>query len=126
VSERDKERSREATARAFGGLQIQIGGRRGGAAPPRPPALGEPDWPAVKPPFRDGTSQVAPDGSLWVQRYGAADAPLVYDVFDTSGRLARQVTMPKGARVVGFGARSLYVATTTDDDLETLSRYPRP
>ena len=126
VSEKDKERSREATARAFRGLQVQIGGRRGGAASPRPPALGEPDWPAVKPPFRDGTSQVAPDGSLWVQRYGAADAPLVYDVFDASGRLARQVVMPKSARLVGFGARGMYVATKTDDDLETLARYPRP
>jgi hypothetical protein len=50
----------------------------------------------------------------------------VYDVFDASGRLARQVTMPKGARLVGFGARGMYVATTTDDELETLARYPRP
>lgn len=129
VSERDKERFRQASSNTRGGFQMQIGGaggRRGGATPPPPPSLGEPDWPAVKPPFRDGTSQVAPDGSLWVQRYGAADAPLVYDVFDASGRLARQVTLPKGARLVGFGARSLYVATMTDDDLETLSRYPRP
>jgi hypothetical protein len=71
-------------------------------------------------------SQVAPDGTLWVQRYGAADAPLVYDVFDAAGRLTRQVTLPKGARLVGFGARAMYVATTTDDELETLARYPRP
>lgn len=127
VSARDKELFRQASSNTRGGFQVQIGGPGGrGSAPPPPPSLGEPDWPAVKPPFRDGTSQVAPDGSLWVQRYGAADAPLVYDVFDASGRLARQVVMPKSARLVGFGARGMYVATKTEDDLETLSRYPRP
>lgn len=127
VSEKDKELFRQESSNTRGQFQVQIGGGPGGrgSAPP-PPSLGEPDWPAVKPPFRYGMSQVAPDGSLWVQRYGAADAPLVYDVFDASGRLARQVVMPKSARLVGFGARGMYVATKTDDDLETLSRYPRP
>ena len=127
VSARDKELFRQASSNPRGGFRIQEGGTPGGGRPaPPPPSLGEPDWPAVKPPFRDGTSQVAPDESLWVQRYGAADAPLVYDVFDASGRLARQVVMPKSARLVGFGAKGMYVATKTDDDLETLARYPRP
>ena len=129
VSAKDKELFRQASSNPRGGFRMQIGGGGpggGGRAAPPPPSLGEPDWPAVKPPFRDGTSQVAPDGSLWVQRYGAADAPLVYDVFDASGRLARQVVMPESARLVGFGARGMYVATKTDDDLETLARYPRP
>jgi hypothetical protein len=127
VSEKDKELFRQASSNPRGQFQVQIGGAPGGrgSAPP-PPSLSEPDWPAVKPPFRYGISQVAPDGSLWVERYGAADAPLVYDVFDASGRLTRQVLMPKSARLVGFGAKGMYVATKTDDDLETLARYPRP
>lgn len=128
VSQADKDRFRKESSNTRGQFQVQVGGPggRGSAPPPPPPSLGEPDWPAVKPPFRYGMSQVAPDGSLWVQRYGAADAPLVYDVFDASGRLTRQVALPKGARLVGFGARGVYVATTTDDELETLARYPRP
>lgn len=128
VSQADKDRFKAASGNPRGGFRMTVegsGGRAGGAPPPAP-SLSEPDWPQFKPAFRDGTSQVAPDGSLWVQRYGAADAPLVYDVFDASGRLARQVAMPKGARLVGFGARGIYVATTTEDELETLARYPRP
>ncbi len=127
VSQADKDRFKAASSNPRGGFRVNVGGPgRAGSAPPPPPSLSEPDWPEFKPAFRDGTSQVAPDGSLWVQRYGAADAPLVYDVFDASGRLTRQVAMPKGARLVGFGARGMYVATTTEDELETLSRYPRP
>ena len=129
VSQADKDRFKAASGNPRGGFRMTVeggAGRPGNAAPPPPPSLSEPDWPQFKPPFRDGTSQVAPDGSLWVQRYGAADAPLMYDVFDGSGRLARQVVMPKGARLVGFGARGIYVATTTEDELETLARYPRP
>ncbi len=131
VGKADKDQFMAASNNPRGGFRMTVegGGPGGGAAPPRPaprPSLGDPDWPEFKPPFRDGTSQVAPDGTLWVERYGAARAPLVYDVFDASGRLARQVTFPKGARLVGFGARSVYVATTTEDELETLARYPRP
>ena len=127
VSQADKDIFMAAANNPRGGFRVTVGGPpRGSSAPAPRPALSEPDWPAFKPPFRDGTSLVAPDGTLWGQRYGAARAPLVYDVFDASGRLARQVTFPKGARLVGFGARSVYVATTTEDELETLARYPRP
>ena len=127
VSQADKDRYKAASSNPRGGFRMTVGGPGRGTAPTAaPPSLGEPDWPAFKPAFRDGTSQVAPDGSLWVQRYGAAEAPLLYDVFDASGRLTRQVAMPKGARLVGFGARGIYVATTTEDELETLARYPRP
>jgi hypothetical protein len=128
ISQADKDRYKAASNNPRGGFRMTVEGqgRPGTAAPPPPPSLSEPDWPEFKPAFRDGTSQVAPDGSLWVQRYGGAEAPLAYDVFDASGRLTRQVVMPKGARLVGFGARGLYVAITTEDELETLARYPRP
>ena len=127
VSQADKDRYKAASGNPRGGFRMIVeGGGRGAAPTAPPPSLSEPDWPEFKPAFRDGTSQVAPDGSLWVQRYGAAEAPLVYDVFDASGRLTRQVAMPKGTRLVGFGAHGMYVATTTEDELETLARYPRP
>ena len=131
VSQGDKDQFTKASGNTRGGFRMTVEGGGGapgrpGGAPPPAPKLGEPDWPAVKPPFRDGTSEVAPDGTLWVQRYVAAGAPLVYDVFDASGRLARQVVFPKGSRLVGFGTRGMYVATTTEDELETLARYRRP
>ncbi len=127
VSPADKEAFRQAQSNTRGGFRMNVGGGgNGGAPPPPPPKLSEPDWPAFKPPFREGTIQVAPDGTMWVQRYGVAKGTPVYDVFDASGRLTRQVVLPAASRVVGFGATSVYVATTTDDELETLSRYRRP
>jgi hypothetical protein len=126
VTQADKDRFTQASNNPRGRFNVTVGGPGRGAAPPPPPQLSEPDWPQYKPPFRDGTAQVAPDGSLWVQRYGADGAPLVYDVFDAKGNLARQVQFPKAARLAGFGAGSVYVATTTDDELETLGRYRMP
>lgn len=127
VTSADKERYRKAAAaNQRGGFRIQIGGSGGGRAGPPPPVLDEPTWPPVKPPFREATLLVAPDGVLWAERYGADGAARVYDLFDAQGRLVRQVELPKASRLVGFGPASLYVATTTEDDLEALSRYRLP
>jgi hypothetical protein len=66
---------------------------------------------------------MAPDGALWVERSVAAGAAPVLDVFDQEGRLVRQVTLPAGRRLVGFGRGVLYAVAADDDGLETLERY---
>lgn len=70
--------------------------------------------------------RVTPEGVAWVSRTvkGAAPTP-VYDVFDGTGKLVRQVTLRPGSRVVGFGKGTLYVVRMNDDDLQYLERYRR-
>ena len=90
-----------------------------GAAPPRD------DWPATMPPFaaRFGDPRVAPTGELWVPRSrGANDAP-TYDVFDSAGKLTRRIAMPRGTRLLGFGAGTVYAYRMDEDDLVYLQRY---
>jgi hypothetical protein len=105
----------------------------GGAPRPRAPAITadqfkammEPDmtWPRVLPPFRDDAARVAPDGRVWVLRTRAASDPVpVYDVFDGTGRVVERVALPPRTRLVGFGARALYLARTDADDLVWLQR----
>ena len=93
-------------------------GGRGG--PPRT------DWPEVMPPFapnRFGPARVAPNGELWVPRSRGANDPPTYDVFDASGKLVSRVAMPKGTRLLGFGAGTVYAFRMDDDDLVYLQRY---
>ena len=103
---------------------VQRGG--GGGAPIAPPQLPEPDWPEFKPPFVSNSVVAAPDGQLWVSRSQPAGAGPLYDVFDAQGRLVKQVRLEAGSRLVGFGATSVYVAKTDEDDLQVLQRFRRP
>jgi hypothetical protein len=102
--------------------------RGGGPTPPEPPppTAADFDFPEAKPPFVANGARTAPDGTLWVERSQPAGAAPLYDVFDAQGRLVRQVALPKDARLVGFGATSLYLARTDADDLQVLERYKRP
>jgi hypothetical protein len=65
----------------------------------------------VKPFFPDETRPlVDPNGRLWVERSAAAaDTMSHYDVFDRAGKTAFNVTLKDKARVVGFGAGSVYL-----------------
>ena len=48
-----------------------------------------------------GQVAIAPDGGLWVERYGVGDGPHTIDVFDAAGRYS--ATLPEGAPFpVGF------------------------
>jgi hypothetical protein len=94
----------------------------------RPPEVNEADfdWPAVKPPFAGRASFMAPEGQLWLQRSTATqDSTAIYDVFDTSGHQAAQVTLPRGRRLVGLGRATLYATRTDADGLQWLERYRR-
>jgi hypothetical protein len=125
VTEADKAEYR-ATLSANPPTMIVMGGGGGGARPIAP-QLPEPTFAEAKPPFSGNAAQVTPEGEVWVLRTRrAGDKIPVYDVFDASGRLARKVSLSAGSRVVGFGASSVYVVRTDEDDLEYLQRFARP
>lgn len=88
------------------------------------PSADEYEWPATKPFFDAESVRMSPTGELWSERTRAAgdDIP-VYDVFDATGKLVRRVTFPTKTRLVGFGAGTVYVVRTDDDDLQYLERY---
>ncbi len=83
-------------------------------------------WPDRKPAFQGGRIPVDPQGRAWVRRHVEAGDPTAYDLFDRVGRRVGAVTLDAGKRVVGFGARSVYVVSFDDFDLAYLERYALP
>jgi hypothetical protein len=62
-----------------------------------------------------------------VPRYGAAGDPRQrYDVIDGYGAVVAQLALPPRTKLVGFGARSVYLVRLDDDDLQYLQRYRLP
>ena len=124
VTDEDKE---EFANRSTMGGMYTSGGEGGGSRYIRLPS---PDayemvWPEVKPPFtRDGV-RVTPEGEMWVRRYVTHGAPQVHDVFDGAGRRIKQVELPAGRRLVGFGDGVLYLVRVDEDDLQWVEQYPR-
>lgn len=113
--------------RARGGGSMTTTGADGRSQTVKMPVPEPETWAEFKPPFVTGTAIAAPDQTLWVQRSATAAAKdATWDVFDRSGRLVRQVLLPKRSRVVGFGASTVYVARVDDDDLMYLGRHALP
>ena len=73
--------------------------------------------------FKSGRSVVAPNGDLWVQRYGAVDQPVSIDVFDPRGQKKDEVELPAHRHVVGFGSGAVYVIYVVEVGLHWLERY---
>ncbi|HLA89562.1 MAG TPA: hypothetical protein VJL28_03900 [Gemmatimonadaceae bacterium] len=85
------------------------------------------EWPATIPPFQPGFLIAASDGRLLIRRTLTADrTTMCYDVVDRAGKLLGQIVLAKGERIVGFGARSVYVVWKDEDDIERLRRHPWP
>ena len=106
--------------RETGGSTARSGTR--GSAPPNKPL--EMDWPEVKPPFPSAGVLAGVDGRLWVQRHApATDVRTHYDVIDRRGVVVAKVDVPNGGRIVGFGAKSIYVVRKDADDLQYLQRF---
>jgi hypothetical protein len=123
VSQVDRDPTLEAMSSGRGSIRMTFGsGGRNMPAPP-PPSEADIDFPEFKPPFVANQVLAAGDGTVWVQRSGAADAPPQYDVFDRRGELVRQVVLPESVRVVGFGRGIVYVSRTDDDGLQWLGKY---
>lgn len=80
------------------------------------------DWPDVLPPFRPKRSRVAPDGTLWVERYVSAGSPPVLDVFDSRGRRIGEFSPGAGRRVAGFGDGFVFLVYTDDVGLQWVER----
>lgn len=107
-----------------GRVSVSFARNRGGQAA----ATDGLQWPDYKPPFDNVSARVDPLGRLWVLRHGRAlrGALNRYDVFGSDGALVRSYTLARNQRVVGFGARSVYVVSFDDDGLQTLERHALP
>jgi hypothetical protein len=92
----------------------------------RPPYTEPVKWPEFLPPFLDRAVAFAPDGMLWIQRTTDIDAAPTFDVIDRAGQLAARCILPRRARLIGFGATSIYLVRRDNDDLEYLQRYHLP
>src|SRR6185436_7815877 len=82
------------------------------------------------PPFNDGC--VDAEGNLWVMRFALQDevigtystkAPLVYNVFDSTGRWLGDVTMPKRFRVMEIGNDYVLGINFDDDGVQYVHQY---
>jgi hypothetical protein len=49
-----------------------------------------------------------------------------YDVVGRSGRLEEQLILGPNERLLGFGARSVYLVVTDIDGTQTIQRHPWP
>jgi hypothetical protein len=87
------------------------------------------DWPATKPPFRQGQASVwaRPNGELWVRRLEPAGAKgALYDVINAQGAVTHQVRIDAGIELVGFGNGTVYTTRADEDDLLYLQRRRMP
>lgn len=99
---------------------------RMGPGPNAPPLEPLTDWPATKPPFRQGQASVwaRPSGDLWVRRLEPAGAKgTLYDVINAQGAVSFQVRIPDGIVLVGFGNGTIYTTKADEDDLLYLQRH---
>lgn len=104
------------------------GGGRGGGGSMRMPRPDPDDieWPEFKPAFDRQAARVTPGGELWVQRHVAFSEPATYDVFDDAGNRVRQVVLPEGRQLVGFGEGMVFLVNVDEDDLQWLEAYRMP
>lgn len=77
-----------------------------------------------KPAFENALGRAASGGEVWVQRSRATEeAPIVYDVFGRDSRWRREVTLPEGAALLGFGAAGAIYAGVKDGDRRAVGRF---
>jgi hypothetical protein len=84
-------------------------------------------FPQTFPAFIGDDVRSTPEGQIWIPRsFTSADKTRKYDIYDASGRQTGTAIVDVHARIVGFGAKSVYVARTNpDDDLVYLAKYSR-
>jgi hypothetical protein len=100
----------------------------GGSGPQqRGPQWEDASFPETFPPFIAADVTASPAGEIWIPRsFTSADRTRQYDIYDGDAKLIATARLNANARVVGFGARAIYVARVNpDDDLVYLERYSR-
>ncbi|MDA0329204.1 MAG: hypothetical protein O2958_09375 [Gemmatimonadetes bacterium] len=102
-------------------MSFQRGGGGGGGR-----EIDQYQWPESKPPFDATRLQVDAGDRVWVRRHVAAGADATFDVFNRAGEYVTTYTLPNNKRVIGFGARSVYVVAYDEFDLNYLERYTMP
>lgn len=112
--------------------------RRFGVLPQSCDHASVPNWPDVVPAFLPITKPTmsapasptlfaAPDGRLVIRRTPLASSPSNrYDVIDRFGTLPMVLVLPANEAIIGFGAGSIYVITTDQNDLQWIRRHPWP
>ena len=134
IGQAEKEEWAEARDLRGGGVGISVGVsngsvqtsfQRGGQGSGRQD-LAQYDWPDAKPAFESSGVLVSPLGEVWVRRHRPAGEPAAYDVFGTDGALRYTVETTPDRRVVGFGARGVYVTRTDEFGLQYLERHAAP
>jgi hypothetical protein len=124
---------REWAAATGSGIAISMENRNGelttsfrrGRPGAQQPDLSGIEWPSHKPAFVSANVFATPEGEIWVERSVAAGAPREYDVFGRQGALTARYLLLPGRRVIGFGAGTVYVVRSDEDDLQYLERYRR-
>lgn len=87
------------------------------------------NWRATIPPFWGFSSSLfaAPDGMLVIARAATSKAPNpTYDFVDRRSAHRGQLSLKANERIVGFGARSIYLSVADDDGIERLRRHSWP
>lgn len=124
ITARDREWYRERNTPG----RISAGMVGGGSGPQRPGSQWEDaHFPTAFPPFVAADVVTTAEGEIWIPRsHASGDKARVYEIYDANGKLTGRARVNPDSRVVGFGAKSVYVARVNpDDDLVYLSRYAR-
>ena len=86
------------------------------------------EWPEFLPAYHAflGQAVFASDGLLWVPRSTSPGKAPLYDIIDGQGKVFERVELPQRTKLVGFGAKTLYIVRLDEDDLQYLQRHPLP
>jgi hypothetical protein len=92
------------------------------------------DWPELLSPFHvppqglDASALLPmPDGRVLIDRVPQAGrVHSQHDIIDRQGKLVATLNLPLNERVIGFGARSVYIVSTDEFGLQRLRRHPWP
>jgi hypothetical protein len=122
VTDADKKAWSEARKNSTATMVVNDNGNRSVRSMPAGDIDGGTTFPEYKGPFTSSVA-AAPNGQIWVQRYMPADTPPTYDVIDNTGKLLSRVVLPKKTRLLGFGAGTVYLARSDEDDLQYIQRY---
>ncbi|HRQ78251.1 MAG TPA: hypothetical protein PLY94_06595 [Gemmatimonadaceae bacterium] len=87
-----------------------------------------PGWiPDTKPPFTEMGHFVDAAGRFWVRRSRAAGSTTTtYDVFSPAGEHLGEIPLTDNRRIVGAGARGVYLVRESDEGFQYLERYLLP